>query len=164
MKIHIVDDVRYLDSQKKRELKKEVKLILNTLNLSGNTEICITFLDDGVMRKLNETYRGMKRTTDVLSFPQNEPDSMNLNAAIATENLKNIMIGDIVISVDTAKRHARFYGISLEKEIQKLIIHGILHLLEYDHKKKNDAFVMKKKEKELLSLIARCQTRMPDPP
>ena len=155
MKVHVVDSIRYLDSQKKRELIKQVKIILNTLNLSKNTEICITFLDDKAMRKLNETYRGMKRTTDVLSFPQNRPDSTNLNAAIAKDNLKHATLGDIVISIDTAKRHARFYGNSLEKEIQKLIVHGILHLLGYDHKTKKDTFTMRKKEKELLSLIAR---------
>lgn len=155
MKIHIVDSIRYLDSQKKRELKKRIKLILNTLNLSRNTEVCITFLDDDAMRKLNETYRGMKRTTDVLSFPQkNERDSIGLNAAIAKDNLENPLLGDIVISIDTAKRHARFYRNSLEKEVRKLIVHGILHLLGYDHKKKNDALMMRKKEKELLSLMA----------
>jgi len=153
MKIHIVDSFCYLDSQQKSELKKQVKLILNTLSLSWNTEICITFLDDNNMKKLNETYRGMTRTTDVLSFPQNEPDFMNLNAAIAKENLRNIILGDIVISIDTAKRHARFYGNSLEKEIWELIVHGTLHLLGYDHKKKNDALVMRKKEKELLSFM-----------
>ncbi len=154
MKIDIVDNLFYLGSQKKRELKRQVKLILNTFNLSRNTEVCITFLDDNAMRRLNETYRGIKRTTDVLSFPQDEWDSIELNAAIAKNNIENIVLGDIVISIDTAKRHARFYGHSLEKEIQKLIIHGILHLLGYDHKKKNDALVMKKKEKELLSLVA----------
>lgn len=155
MKIHIVDSIRYLDSQKKRELKKRIKLILNILNLSRNTEVCITFLDDDAMRKLNETYRGMKRTTDVLSFPQkNERDSIGLNAAIAKDNLENLLLGDIVISIDTAKRHTRFYRNSLEKEVRKLIVHGILHLLGYDHKKKNDALMMRKKEKELLSLMA----------
>ncbi|MER3445690.1 MAG: rRNA maturation RNase YbeY [Candidatus Dadabacteria bacterium] len=154
MKIHIVDNIRYLDLQEKGKLKKQVKLILNTLNLSKNTEVCITFLDDNAMRKLNETYRGIKRTTDVLSFPQDKGDSIGLNAAIAKGNIKNEILGDIVISIDTAKRHAGFYGNSLEKEIQKLIIHGILHLLGYDHKKKNNAIVMKKREKELLSLMA----------
>lgn len=155
MKIHVVDSIRYLDSQKKGKLKKQVEAILNILKLSRNTEICITFLDDSAMRRLNETYRGIKRTTDVLSFPQYELNPTNLNADIATDTLKHFTLGDVVISIDTARRHARFYGNSLEKEIQKLIIHGILHLLGYDHKKRNDAIVMRKKEKELLSLVAR---------
>jgi probable rRNA maturation factor len=152
MKIHIVDNIRYLDSQKRKELEKRVGVILNALKLPRGTEVCITFLDDDAMRELNETHRGIKRTTDVLSFPQNVWDSTGFNAAIAKDSLKNKMLGDIVISVDTAKRHARFYGNSLEKEIRKLIVHGILHLLGYDHKKKNDAMVMRKKEKELINL------------
>jgi probable rRNA maturation factor len=152
MQIHIVDSIRYLDSQKRRELKKQVGVILNALKLPRNTEVCITFLDDDAMRELNETHRGIKRTTDVLSFPQNVWDSMGFNTAIAKDSLKNKMLGDIVISVDTAKRHAQFYGNSLEKEVWKLIVHGILHLLGYDHKKKNDAMVMRNKEKELIDL------------
>ncbi len=153
MKIGIVDNFFYLNSQKKRELIKQVKMILNTLDLSKNTEVCITFLDDNAMRKLNETYRGMKRTTDVLSFPQNGSKLMNLNTAIAKTNPKNLILGDIVISIDTAKKHARFYGSDLEKEILRLIVHGTLHLLGYDHKKKNDAIIMRKKEKKLLSFM-----------
>src|SRR4030065_417352 len=98
--------------------------------------ICI---DDKGMRKLNSTYRGIKKTTDVLSFPQDGPDTQSL--------------GDIIISTDTAKRHARFYKISLQREIMKLMRHGILHILGYEHKKKNDASKMKKKEKEIVHLI-----------
>ena len=139
MKAHIVDYADFLNKQGKRKLRNHIKLIFKYLGLSSNKEICITFLDDKGMRKLNSTYRGIKRTTDVLSFPQDGPDTQSL--------------GDIIISVDTAKRHARFYKISLQREIMKLIIHGILHILGYDHKKKNDASKMRKKEKELAHLI-----------
>ena len=139
MKAHIVDYVDFLSKQKQRELINRIKLILKYLRLSSNKDLCITFIDDKGMRKLNSTYRGIKRTTDVLSFPQDGPDTQSL--------------GDIIISTDTAKRHARFYKISLQREIMKLIIHGILHILGYDHKKKNDASKMKKKEKELVHLI-----------
>ena len=139
MKAHIVDYVDFLSKQKQRKLINRIKLILKYLRLSSNKDLCITFIDDKGMRKLNSTYRGIKRTTDVLSFPQDGPDAQSL--------------GDIIISVDTAKRHAQFYRISMQKEIIKLIIHGILHILGYDHKKKNDASKMKKKEKELVHLI-----------
>src|SRR3972149_8997264 len=125
MKAHIVDYVDFLGKQDKKRLGNHIKLILKYLRLSNNRDLCITFMDDKGMRKLNSTYRGIKRTTDVLSFPQDGPD---------TESL-----GDIIISVDTVKRHARFYKISLQREIIKLIIHGILHILGYGHKKKNDA-------------------------
>ena len=139
MKAHIVDYVDFLNKEEKRKLGNQIKLILKHLRLTSNKDLCITFLDDMDMRELNSTYRGIKRTTDVLSFPQDGPDIRSL--------------GDIIISVDTAKRHAQFYKISLQREIVKLIIHGILHILGYGHKKKHDASKMRKKEKELLQLV-----------
>ena len=139
MKAHIVDYVDFLNKEEKRKLRNHIKLILKHLRLASNKDLCITFLDDKGMKELNSTYRGIKRTTDVLSFPQDGPDIRSL--------------GDIIISVDTAKRHAQFCKISLQREIIKLIIHGILHILGYDHKKKNDASKMRKKEKELLQLV-----------
>ena len=139
MKAHLIEYVDVLNKEEKRKLRSHIKLILKCLNLLNCKELCITFVDDKEMRKLNLTYRGIKRTTDVLSFSQDGPDTQSL--------------GDIVISVDTAKRHARFYKISLQREIVKLIIHGILHILGYDHKKKHDASKMRKKEKELLQLV-----------
>jgi probable rRNA maturation factor len=107
------------------------------------------------MRELNKTYRRMDKTTDVLSFPQDVTNlTLDLNAAIAFENKnRTLILGDIFISVDTAKKHSAIHRKSIEEEIDKLIIHGILHLLGYDHKKKSDANLMREKENELLSLV-----------
>jgi probable rRNA maturation factor len=140
MKVYIVDQVNCLNKQEKKALQDKIKLILKYLEISGNKDLCITFLDDNAMRKLNTIYRGIKKTTDVLSFSQDGPDTR--------------AFGDIIISIDTAKRHARFYRKSLKKEMIKLIIHGILHILGYDHKRKNETLIMRKKEKELLSLVS----------
>ena len=152
MKVDIVDDVQYLDLRGKRELKSKVILILKSLNLPKNTEVCITFVDDAAMRSLNETYREIKRTTDVLAFPQHEGDLKDLNTATA-KPIKTKILGDIVISINTAKRNSKRYKNTLKKEIQKLIIHGTLHLLGYDHKRKKDAERMRRKEKELKDII-----------
>ncbi len=157
MKVDIVDNVQYLDLKGKRELKGQIILILKSLNLPKNTGICITFVDDDAMRILNETYRGIKRTTDVLSFPQHEWDLEGLNAAIAYP-FKSRNLGDIVISINTAKRNSQRYKNNLKEEIQKLIIHGTLHLLGHDHKKKKDAETMRKKEEELKTIIQSSQT------
>ena len=92
------------------------------------------------MRELNRTYRGIDRTTDVLSFPQSEGPDFSI-------------LGDIIISVDTARRNAKTHGITLKMELKKLIIHGILHLLGYDHKKKKETQIMREKEKELSRLV-----------
>lgn len=146
MKIDIVDKVHYIDLQKKRELKEKVALILKNLSLPKKTEICISFVDDDTMRSLNETYRGIKRTTDVLSFPQYEENLTNPSKT-------NFILGDILISINTAIKNSKRYQNSLEQEVQKLLIHGILHLLGYDHKKIKEAQKMREKEKELMNLI-----------
>ncbi len=115
-----------------------MKKILRSLNLPEELEISITFVDDPKMREFNERYRRIKRTTDVLSFPQDASQ----------------LLGDIIISTEAALRQAVFFGHSLEDELNRLIIHGILHLLGYDHKKKQEALEMRRKEKELVRLIS----------
>ena len=139
MTLSILDRVNYLRSEQKKNLKRKVLFILKTLNVSGNKELCVAFVDDEEMRKLNADYRNINRTTDVLSFPQDGPDDS--------------ILGDVIISIDTAIRRSKLQNLSIEHEIHKLMIHGILHLLGYDHKKKNEAKVMREKELEILSSI-----------
>lgn len=139
MKLSILDRVNRLRSEQKKNLKRKAIFILKTLDVSRNKELCVAFVDDEEMRKLNADYRNINRTTDVLSFPQDGPDDS--------------MLGDVIISIDTAIRRSKLQKLSIEDEIHKLMIHGILHLLGYDHKKKNEARVMRKKELEILSSI-----------
>ena len=137
MKIYIIDDNKYIPSKSMDEIKMLVKNVFSQLTLPNKTEICITFIDDTEMRKLNSTYRSIDRTTDVLSFPQD-----------------NVFLGDLVISQPTAVKNAKRYKTTLKKELQRLIIHGILHLLGYDHKKKKERDMMRTKENELFKFIA----------
>ncbi|GBD38009.1 Endoribonuclease YbeY [bacterium HR37] len=155
MQIDVVDTVNFFSKAQIKNLKKKINYILKRLKLPRNTEVCITFTDDHFMRELNSTYRGINRTTDVLSFPQGKLDSA---IALAPQNKNIILLGDIVISIDAAKRNAMRYGVDINREIDRLITHGILHLLGYDHKKKRDAKRMKAKEDEILSsLVSRNQ-------
>jgi len=139
MKITIIDENKYFDKEIKKEIKSDVLKTLKHLDQSKDSQLCISFVDDANIRELNMTYRNINRATDVLSFPQDGPDFS--------------VLGDIIISVDTAKRHADRYGNSFDYEIKKLIVHGILHLLGYDHKKKKETIVMREKEQELLAQI-----------
>jgi len=102
--------------------------------------LSISFIDDTKMRELNLSYRSIDRTTDVLSFPQNEGPDFTI-------------LGDIIISLETARRHSKSYGITLQEELKKLIIHGILHLLGHDHKKKKETQIMREREKELFLIV-----------
>ncbi|HSG30680.1 MAG TPA: rRNA maturation RNase YbeY [Thermodesulfobacteriota bacterium] len=99
MKITILDNNDYFDKDEKKEIKSDVLLILKLLDQSKDCQVCISFINDSAIRLLNKTYRNINRATDVLSFPQDGPDFS--------------ILGDIVISVDTAKRHAERYANSL---------------------------------------------------
>ncbi len=143
------------------KVKKIVRCALQNLSEGGRIRGCnlasglsfdtsgavisILFVGDEKMRELNRTYRGIDRTTDVLSFSQLEGPSPSEEAAD---------LGDIVISPAQAKRQAAEIGKSLDQEIALLLIHGLLHLIGYDHEKNRyQAGKMRQKEKELLSAV-----------
>jgi probable rRNA maturation factor len=94
--------------------------------------VAIRLVSDVEMVRLNETYRKKKGTTDVLSFPAEErrrPTHLRQRL----KKVRDAQLGDIAISPLMAKRHAQMYGRTLNEEIQILILHGMLHLLGYDH-------------------------------
>ena len=91
----------------------------------------ITFLRDATMQQLNRDYRNLDKPTDVLAFAYHEQMSDN------EPDHNPGFLGDVIISVETAARYAREQGISLETEINWLVIHGLLHLAGYDHETDN---------------------------
>ena len=99
------------------------------LDRIGRTEavLTVTFIRDRAMRRLNRDYRGIDGPTDVLSFAYHEDEEE------APECDETNHIGDVVISVETAGRYARELGLSFDREIEFLVIHGALHLAGYDH-------------------------------
>lgn len=107
----------------------------------------ISLVGDIEMTKINNTYRNKNKTTDVLSFPLLEGEGGEFSHG---------HLGDLVISVPTAFQQAKLYGVSRKEEITRLLIHGILHLLGYDHEKvsKNKAQQMRRKEKMILDAIS----------
>lgn len=107
-------------------------------------EISVVLTDDEQMHVLNRDYRGKDKPTDVLSFSQLEGEPF------AVEAEDRIELGDVVISVDTAKRQASAHGHSLQDELNLLLAHGILHLLGYDDETENGAAEMRRHEIEIL--------------
>lgn len=95
----------------------------------GRREFNVCFVDDRTIKRLNAQYRGKPKATDVLSFPWQ--GSNGARGAAASEFAG--FLGDVVISVDAARRNARREGHSTANEIRWLILHGVLHLLGYDH-------------------------------
>jgi probable rRNA maturation factor len=107
-----------------RLLRRAVKKTLNLAGISDRSvEISIALVDDAAIHALNTEYRGKDTPTDVLSFPMEQE--------IALPGVPRLL-GDVVISVDTALRQAEAGGQSLDDELCHLVIHGVLHLLGYD--------------------------------
>ena len=90
---------------------------------NGESSATIAFVSDKRIRELNRQFRGIDKATDVLSFPADETDELNL--------------GDIAISTETAATQAKENGLSFDDEIAQLILHGLLHLSGYDHETDN---------------------------
>jgi rRNA maturation RNase YbeY len=106
----------------------------------GTGELSVVLINDRAMRKLNAQYRGKDRPTDVLSFPQSSPRG-------GVEQL----IGDVVISLQAATRQAKEQKSTLHGEVVRLLVHGILHLLGYDHERSpQEARRMRAKERMII--------------
>ena len=89
-------------------------------------EFSVTFCGDEEIAELNEVYRGKEGPTDILSFPQSE----NIDDEFPVEES---LLGDMIISVDTLKRNAKYFNVSEYVELHRLLIHGMLHLCGMDH-------------------------------
>ena len=112
-----------------------------------DAEVSVLLLGDRAMRSLNRRYRGKDRTTDVLSFPLREG---------SFPRVQRHLLGDIVISLPTAARQAKAAGGTLLDEIDRLLVHGFLHLLGYDHERgRREARRMEMRENRLREALKR---------
>ncbi|MEE8329045.1 MAG: rRNA maturation RNase YbeY [Thermodesulfovibrionia bacterium] len=133
------------------KIGKAARNVLSLLQQS-EVELSILFVGNKKMKQLNTAFRGIQKTTDVLSFnseiPVKKLDYPQGNG------LQRPVLGDIVISIPKAVSQARISGAGLYGEIYRLLIHGVLHLSGYNHEKSGHrAKVMRKKEQEILSAI-----------
>jgi probable rRNA maturation factor len=131
-----------------RVSKRRAEKMLRYLEL-GAVELSIALVDDAAMRELNWTYRGKNRPTDVLAFAMREGEHMG------SAGLVDGVLGDVVISVDTARRQAKKRKRPLLDEMTMLLAHGLLHLLGYDHDTKPKEKVMFAKARDLEQAAAR---------
>jgi len=114
-----------------RPLELFLQRVKDELGLRGDC-VAARLIGDAEMARLNGRYRGEKRTTDVLSFPDEEKRQPVLRGNPRRKH-GSVFLGDIAISPVVARRNARALGRKLPDELQILILHGILHLLGYDH-------------------------------
>jgi len=130
-------------------MEETVRTVLNKAaelyHLNEAAEVSIAFCNDTVIHRLNRDFRGVDRSTDVLSFALNEGDEPVIADGPAEE-----LLGDIIISIDTLIRQAVEYGHSNERELAYLTIHGFLHLMGYDHQVDDDKIKMRQAEEAVL--------------
>lgn len=121
--------------------------VLTFENFGEPAEISVTFVDDERIYELNKEHRNIDSSTDVLSFPLGENGVYDKNIDTGA-----CLLGDIVISVETAVRQAESYGHTLQREIGFLTVHSMLHLLGYDHVNGGiEAVHMREKEEHVLT-------------
>ena len=124
--IEVVNRQRKLPIDRERWQAFAVKALKGVTASDG--VVTVVFVSDRTMRVINRTWRGKGGTTDVLSFPAKQDEF---------EKLAGLNLGDIVISAEQAARQAREHGIEFDEEVSQLILHGLLHLCDYDHETDN---------------------------
>ena len=140
MDVSVIDRENYLDGGRGKALVALTERILRYLDLPERSQVCLSFVSDADMRELNRRYRKVDRTTDVLSFAQRDVGDVGI-------------LGDVVISYDTAVRNSQRFSVTVEGEIRRLVVHGILHLLGFDHAEKRQRETMRGKESEILGFL-----------
>lgn len=130
-------------------IRKCCQAVLTTEKFEKNAEVSVSFVDNNEIRRLNKIYRDKDKSTDVLSFPLGENGVYDINNETGA-----CLLGDVVISMETAVKQARIYGHSLEREVGFLTVHSMLHLLGYDHETSAlDAAKMHEKEELILESL-----------
>ncbi len=144
----------------KIQSRQMIQLVEKLLGEMGeySAEVGLVLVGDTEMRRLNRQYRGLDQSTDVLAFPmrgKGESSNKKKMTGIWQLDTSYSLLGDVVISVPAARKQALQQGHSLQREMTLLMIHGLLHLLGYDHEQSvADARAMKRKEKKLLQMVS----------
>jgi len=131
-----------------RKLDKQIEKIYELLDFTlkkenlENVEFNIIFVDSKTIHDINKTYRKVDRVTDVISFALEDNKTIELD---------HRLLGDIYICIEKADEQAKEFGHSFLRELSFLTIHGLLHLLGYDHMEKKDEEIMFKKQEDILN-------------
>jgi probable rRNA maturation factor len=156
MEIDIIVNDEYQGQVSPEYLEKVALATINHVHEVANFQLGIVITGDEEMQELNHRYRGVDATTDVLSFAMQDESSEGSedDEAIAQFPLMANgieQLGEVVISLPQASKQAEVCGHRLSKEITILVIHGVLHLLGFDHETDDEAEIMEKYEAEILA-------------
>lgn len=151
-----------LPSDCEETARQVIRQVLASENCPYEAEVNLTFVDNDEIHRLNREFRQIDRATDVLSFPMTDWESPANYSCLEDDETAagsfnpetgELLLGDIVISVERADEQAKEYGHSLKREISFLIAHSMLHLLGYDHMVPEEAAVMEQKQEAVLQAL-----------
>jgi probable rRNA maturation factor len=145
-------------------IEKIIELSVNTtLSFEGfdkPCEISVVITDNIGIKEINKDFRNIDKETDVLSFPMldfeegyYDEEEIEVSIEDINPNSGEVVLGDIVISLEKAFEQSKDYGHSFDREIAFLTVHSALHLLGYDHEKDEDRVIMRSKEEEILGKL-----------
>lgn len=150
-----------INNKEIEELKKIIVFALEEEDVLISTEVSLLFVDNQEIRKINSETRGLDKETDVLSFPmldypkdkvyKDSYKDFNFDATYLDGD--DLVLGDIVLSLEKALEQSKDYEHSLEREISYLVVHSILHLLGYDHMEEKGKEKMRKREEDILNKL-----------
>jgi probable rRNA maturation factor len=150
-----------INNKEIEELKKIIIFTLEEEEVLISTEVSLLFVDNQEIRKINSETRGIEKETDVLSFPmlyypkdkvyKDSYRDFNFDATYLDGD--DLVLGDVVLSLEKALEQSKDYEHSLEREISYLVVHSILHLLGYDHMEEKDKEEMRKREEDILNKL-----------
>ena len=131
----------------KRIVKKAIFEVLKEMKFKKKYYLSVFLTNDSEIKKINKKYRKINKSTNVLSFPQNDERYL-------TKKTSKIILGDIVISIEKVTTEAKLQGIQFSDHLTHMVIHSLLHLLGFNHEKLKDFKIMKKKEINILSNLS----------
>lgn len=132
-------DLIKIDEEIENIVEKSIEAALKEIEFTDDYEVSVSFVGDEEIHELNRDYRGVDRTTDVLSFPMDDEFTN--------------MLGDIVININKVIEQAKEYGHSEKREISYLTVHSSLHLMGFDHEKEEDKKEMRAVEDRVMEKL-----------
>jgi probable rRNA maturation factor len=153
-KIEITDELKH-------KIVKTIECALKEEMVNVKTEVSLIFVDNEEIRKLNSKFRNIDKSTDVLSFPMLEYPEGAVFKDVYSEyafhdedkDEENVILGDIVLSLEKAEEQSKEYGHSITREACYLTVHSVLHLLGYDHMNETEKSLMRKHEEDILTKL-----------
>jgi probable rRNA maturation factor len=139
------------------------RLVLDSERVAPEVHVALVFVDEAAMAQLNERFLGEAGPTDVLAFPIDDdvpesgraPDRGGKGPGSASEPSEPpVLLGDVYVCPSVAARQASERSIALDDELALLVVHGLLHLLDYDHSEPDETEAMQARERELLASFA----------